>query len=128
MNTSDSRPRTPWPVHVLCYALLGCLLAYVLVSRYLRPLVFSETIGVEPARIDQVEQRIDPNVATWPELARLPGIGEAVAKRIIDYRQEHRPPSGGPPVFRSPHDLTAINGIGPKTLEKITPHLKFPPQ
>jgi competence protein ComEA len=57
-------------------------------------------------------------------LARLPGIGEAIAKRIVQYRQEH---SAGAerPVFQSPQDLDAVSGIGPKLVERIGPYLKF---
>ena len=32
-------------------------------------------------------QRIDPNTATQAELARIPHIGDAMAQRIIQYRE-----------------------------------------
>ncbi len=54
------------------------------------------------------------NAATAAELQRLPGIGPAMAKRIIDYRTQYGP-------FRSVTDLLSVKGIGPKTLEKLTP-------
>jgi competence protein ComEA len=65
-------------------------------------------------------------VADWPELARLPGIGEVIAKRIVAYRQEHST-TGGAPVFQSPQDLDAVSGIGPKLVDRISPYLKFSP-
>lgn len=73
----------------------------------------------------QVESKVDPNTATWAELASLPGIGEVLAKRIVEYRQTQ---AGWPNkvVFRQLQDLEAVRGIGPKTAAKLAKHLKFP--
>lgn len=73
----------------------------------------------------QVESKVDPNTATWAELASLPGIGEVLAKRIVEYRQGK---AGRPDkvVFRQPADLEAVRGVGPKTVAKLAKHLKFP--
>jgi len=141
-DPSDDRPRTPWAVHLACYALLGGLLVYVLVGRYLRPLVLQSGIRVESGPgpemtagdlATEVDQRIDPNVATWAELVILPRIGEVTAKRIVAYREAHQasgaaaPDGQGPPiVFFCPEDLEAVHGIGPKTVARIAPHLIFP--
>lgn len=120
------RPR----IQLVCYALLGVALAYVLIARYARPLTFDRGIGIEPARVGQVEQRIDPNTARWGELARLPNIGETLAKRIVAYRNQQRagtePGQGSGVVFSSLEDLRAIRGIGPKTLDQLADYLKLP--
>ena len=120
---SNDHPRMIRAVYMVCYALLGLLFLYVVVARYVYPLALSDSIEVV-GKADEVEQRIDPNAADWPELARLPGIGEVLSKRIIQYRQEH---SAGArqPVFQSPQDLEAVSGIGPKLAERIGPFLKF---
>lgn len=55
---------------------------------------------------------VDINTAGPEELQRLAGIGPALARRIIDYREEHGP-------FRSVEDLLAVKGIGEATLEKF---------
>jgi competence protein ComEA len=60
---------------------------------------------------------INVNKATAAELELLPGIGPALAARIIDYRQARGP-------FRAIEDLTNVRGIGPKTLEKIRPRIR----
>ena len=62
--------------------------------------------------------KIDPNSATWQELALLPDIGEHKAKAIIAYREQNGP-------FANPASLKAVDGIGDKTLEKIASLLQF---
>jgi competence protein ComEA len=56
--------------------------------------------------------RIDVNRATADELERLPGIGPALARRIVD----HRDANGR---FRSLEELETVPGIGPRLLERI---------
>ena len=122
--------RTLRNVHLLCYALLGLVFLYVIIARYALPLIFDDTVGIEPARVRQVEQRIDPNTASWAELARLPGIGEVLAKRIVAYRDQRRAALGpdGPSavVFSSPEDLGAVPGIGDGKIERFADCLKLP--
>ena len=55
---------------------------------------------------------LDPNTAARDELMKLPGIGEMMANRMIE---------GGP--YEKLEDLLEVPGIGPKTLEKLTPYL-----
>lgn len=64
--------------------------------------------------------RVHPGRASVAELVQLPGIGPAIAARIIAHRAE----VGG---FYTPEDLLAVSGIGPVLLERIRPHLVFSP-
>jgi competence protein ComEA len=59
---------------------------------------------------------LDLNQATLEELDALPGIGPALAQRIMDFRQAHGP-------FRQIDDLDQVSGIGPKKMEKIRSYL-----
>jgi competence ComEA-like helix-hairpin-helix protein len=61
-------------------------------------------------------ERVDPNRAPDVELARLPGIGPALAGRIVENRDVNGP-------FRLPADLLRVSGIGPATLARIEPLL-----
>ncbi len=63
--------------------------------------------------------RIDPNRASEGELERLPGIGPALAARIVADR-------GRTGLFSSPEALLRVPGIGPRTLERIRAYLSFP--
>jgi len=65
------------------------------------------------------DERLDPNRASEVQLDRLPGVGPAVARAIVEHRQEEGP-------FRVPQDLLRVRGIGPATLERIRPHLSVP--
>lgn len=64
--------------------------------------------------------RLDVNRATAPELEALPGIGPALAGRIVDHRGRHGP-------FRTPEDLLGVSGIGPALLERIRDRVRVGP-
>jgi competence ComEA-like helix-hairpin-helix protein len=74
---------------------------------------------IEIDRVDPltVQFRVDVNTADWPELVTLPDVGELMARRIVEYRQQHGP-------FQAVDDLRRIRGIGPKTMEHLRPYLE----
>jgi competence protein ComEA len=63
---------------------------------------------------------IDVNRATAEELTALKGIGPALAKNIVEFRQRNG-------RFRSVEDLLQVKGIGPKTLENFRDHVTTGP-
>ena len=60
--------------------------------------------------------RIDINTATEAELQGARGIGPAIARRIVEFRERNGP-------FRTVDDLDDVRGIGPATLERMRPYL-----
>jgi len=61
---------------------------------------------------NQFPQKVDINRAEPWLLEALPGIGEILAQRILDYRSENGP-------FRRIEDLLQVSGIGEATFENI---------
>ena len=61
---------------------------------------------------------LDINTADAAALEELPGIGPALAERIIEARG-----AGGP--FDGPETLMQVQGIGPATWEDIEPFVYF---
>lgn len=58
------------------------------------------------------EEKTNINVATIEELDSLPGVGEATANKILQYREENG-------QFNSIEDIKNVNGIGDKKYENI---------
>ena len=61
---------------------------------------------------------VDINRAAAEDLAKLPGIGPELARRIVAFREKHGP-------FRRVEDLLAIRGVGHKKWRAIRPYLRI---
>jgi competence protein ComEA len=61
---------------------------------------------------EHVGPALDLNRATRAELRLIPGIGDALAQRVIDHRERNGP-------FQSVNELRQVAGIGPKTLDRL---------
>jgi competence protein ComEA len=73
---------------------------------------------IEIDRVDPltIHYQVDLNAADWPEFIALPEIGDTLAHRIVEYRQQNGP-------FKSVDDLRHVRGFGPKTMERLRPYL-----
>lgn len=63
---------------------------------------------------------VELNSATEAELQTLPGIGPALARRIVEWRLENG-------RFAAPAELQQVRGIGPKMMERLTPLVRVNP-
>jgi competence protein ComEA len=72
-----------------------------------------------------LDEKINPNHAACVSLARLPGIGPTRAAMIVAHRERFARANGRATAFGRPEDLAIIKGIGPATVEKMRPWLRF---
>ena len=63
---------------------------------------------------------INLNTATAAELEKLPGIGQKVAARIVEYRQKNGP-------FKKVEELMNVQGIGEKSFLQFRGQLTVGP-
>lgn len=69
--------------------------------------------GVESEELEEGgKKKVNINTATQNELDELPGIGPAIAQRIIEYREENG-------NFQKIEDLQNVKGIGDAKYEEI---------
>jgi len=93
-------------------AALGTLAAAYLIAWADRGLVSYDRAVIRPLRLE-----LDVNTAPADELAILPGLGPALAGRIVAHRDTHGP-------FAGLDALLEVPGIGPATLAGLRPHLR----
>ncbi|QHI68359.1 Tex family protein [Tichowtungia aerotolerans] len=61
---------------------------------------------------------VELNTASAPLLSRVAGIGESLAKKIVDYRNEHG-------AFKSRQELMDVAGLGPRAFEQAAGFLRI---
>lgn len=124
-GTSQARPAAKvaidaavllaWPAAVqLAVAMIVTASVFFFLGRWSQEWSRAETPPIAAREV--AGRAIDLNLATRAELRLLPGLGEALAQRVIERRQNVGP-------FRSVDELRKVSGIGPKTLERLRPHL-----
>jgi competence ComEA-like helix-hairpin-helix protein len=89
---------------VLCFVSASCSSAY----RNERVVIANQA---------STENKVNLNTASASELEQLPNIGETLAKRIVDYRENNG-------RFRRPEHLLLVEGISEKRFREIRPFIK----
>ena len=67
---------------------------------------------IEETKVNSTNSVINVNKADIEMLCNLPGVGEALAQRIIEYREQNG-------FFKSAEDLKNVSGIGDKKFESL---------
>lgn len=93
-------------------AFLGCLTVVL----FCRLDVFSRWNAQPPVPLIEC---VNPNTDSLGSLMRLEGIGPVRALQIIQHRWQAQTP------FQQTEDLDQVSGIGPKTISKIAPFIRF---
>lgn len=125
MSPPTNPPEPRWLLRRLDQAAVGALVAVALVAMALWWISQGGLSGrlVEFERLPPrtAQFQVDINSADWPELSQLPGIGESLARRIVESREQEGP-------FADHQELRRVRGIGPRTLERISPYLRAMPE
>jgi len=79
------------------------LSAFAVMSFFLLPIQAASKV---------IDQKININTASAAELQQLPRIGEKVAQRIIDFREQHG-------NFQKIEEIMKVRGIGENTFANL---------
>ena len=96
---------------------LSTLLMVLALAASAAPLVHAQAEGKAQPAASVSAKLVDLNTASAEELATVPGIGPALAQRIIEFREKEG-------RFQRVEDLMKVKGIGEKSFQKLRAHFK----
>jgi competence protein ComEA len=111
-----SRSRSTVSGTGLVALLLAGVLAWAIWGAWYKPVRLNEFgAAIDPAAdASWPDMRLDINAASAAELALLPGLGPALAERIVQDRSVRGP-------FASIEALDRVRGIGPSIIDRLRP-------
>jgi competence protein ComEA len=88
--------------------------ALVAATLFTPALAYRDTVAQEPPPRTAAERPspLNLNTATEAQLEALPGVGPAMATRIVEYRKKNG-------AFKKAEDLMNVKGIGEKSFLKL---------
>lgn len=97
--------------------LLGIFIGRNLIDAYI--LLDNSPQATRPAfnQEEQNDGKININTASLEQLQLLPGVGQTIARRIIEYREKHV-------RFSSITELLDVEGIGDIKYKELEPYVK----
>ena len=106
--------------------LILLILTYLFILHVSHPSRITTPQPYEGPRASELRDQLDPNTATAEDLSALPNLGPAMARRIVEDREQFQKSHPNEPAYEKIEDLQRIKGIGPATLENLRPYLRFP--
>lgn len=101
----------PWRGVVVIASCLALALTCLAVAR----LAHSRPAGAQVRPAGALpDMRLDLNRADVNALRELPGVGPALAARLVEHREAHGP-------WGSLEEVRQVNGVGPKTVARLRP-------
>jgi comEA protein len=88
------------------------ILTFAVIVTALAATPFAAAMQDKPGQAQPAATAVNLNTATQADLEKLPGIGAATAKQIIEYRQKNN-------GFKKVEELMNIKGIGEKSFLKL---------
>lgn len=122
MTEGTERWRSAWPVvlrwsdQACCLGLIATALGWMGATWIYQGGLRGRLVDIDRSDPVTIEFQLDINRADWAEWSVLPGIGDQLARRIVQVRSVR----GG---FVRHEDLLDVPGIGPRTLERVRPYL-----
>lgn len=120
VSTSEALPANPlrWTTGDRWFAIGASALIFALSLIHWGRTALRGAPSVDIQRLTTEENRfqLDINDATWVEWMQLSGVGETLARRIVEDRVQNGP-------FSEIDEIQRIHGIGPKTVEQLRPWL-----
>jgi len=79
-------------------------------------LICSLLLATAPVFAAETGKVVNINTATAAQLAHLPRVGPALAKRIVEFREQNG-------AFKKAEDLIQVRGIGEKSFAFLKPYV-----
>lgn len=99
-------------MRLLAFALLLVALASCGRDKVVEDTDSARPLSVQGSEASSGRQCVNLNTATAEELERLPGIGEVMARKVIEYRNQNGP-------FRRPEEIIIIEGFSERKYRAI---------
>ncbi len=104
----------PGKKDVRAFTSIALMTAALLASLLLAPPSLAVPAGRDGGQT--AAQTVDINTATVEQLMSVPGVGQVIAQRIVEFREKNGP-------YSSVDDLLKVQGIGEKSLARIRERL-----
>src|SRR5258706_4999526 len=102
-------------------AIILLILSYLLIRYQFTPSQISNPQPFQAPRASDLQDKLDPNTATADDLSSLPNLGPAMARRIIEDRNQFQKLHPNQPAYKKLEYLQQVKGIDTSTLENTIP-------